>query len=76
MRPLAVRDEGSIAGRSGLKNRASEQRDDFSVNRKPKGRRFLSFSRNQEKQSHFGAAVFSLWGIFQFCTPCYKPNGQ
>jgi len=38
MRPLAVRDEGSIFGRGGLKNRASEQRDDFSVNRKPKGR--------------------------------------
>jgi len=49
MRPLAVRDEGSIPGRSGLKNQASEQRDDFSVNRKPKGRRFVSFSRNQIK---------------------------
>jgi len=62
MRPLAVRDEGSIPGRSGLKNRASEQRDDFSVNRKPKGRRFKSYPRNQEKQSHFGAAVFLFIG--------------
>ena len=59
MRPLAVRDEGSIPGRSGLKNQASEQRDDFSVNRKPKGRRFLSFSRNQRK-------AFKSWDFKAF----------
>ena len=60
MRALAVRDEASIFGRSGLKNRAGEQREDFLANRKLKGRRFGYCLSNQKQQSRNSVAVVSL----------------
>ena len=70
VRPLAVRDEGSIPGRSGLKNRVSEQRDDFSVNRKPKGH-VVQIPSPQPKET-----VTLLCGCFLFvCSLLFCYNG-
>jgi len=59
MRALAVRDEASIFGRSGLKNRAGEQREDFLANRKSKGRRFGYCLSNQRKRNIERCSFFS-----------------